>query len=425
MQEDFLHYVWQHKKMSLKSLKTTAQDPITLKAVGLANVNSGPDFFNAQVRIGTQMWAGNVEIHVKSSDWYVHHHETDAAYDNVILHVVWEHNMEIYRKDNTPIPTLELKNYVLPHTYKNYNTLLNQKQYWIPCEPNMKEVEAFTVNHWLERLYLERLEGKYKAIETQLIESKQNWEAVLFWQLAKNFGLKVNGDAFLSIAKSMDFSVIRKSQFEAHQLEALFFGQAGLLETEAQDAYVSELKSTYAFLKTKFSISNKGVLPVQFFRLRPPNFPTIRLAQLAALYSRSSNLFSSIIEAQTLEQLHAVFEGPTSKFWDTHYTFEKTSKSTPKTLTKSFINLLVINTIVPIKFAFNKYNRQSNQEDVVAIMRKIPMEHNSIVDKFHTLYAFGKTALDSQALIQLQQNYCSKNKCLHCAIGSALLNRNS
>jgi len=425
MQEDFLHYVWQHKKMSLKSLKTTAQDPITLKAVGLANVNSGPDFFNAQVRIGTQLWAGNVEIHVKSSDWYVHHHETDAAYDNVILHVVWEHNMEIYRKDNTPIPTLELKNYVLPHTYKNYNTLLNQKQYWIPCEPNMKEVEAFTVNHWLERLYLERLEGKYKAIETQLIESKQNWEAVLFWQLAKNFGLKVNGDAFLSIAKSMDFSVIRKSQFEAHQLEALFFGQAGLLETEAQDAYVSELKSTYAFLKTKFSISNKGVLPVQFFRLRPPNFPTIRLAQLAALYSRSSNLFSSIIEAQTLEQLHAVFEGPTSKFWDTHYTFEKTSKSTPKTLTKSFINLLVINTIVPIKFAFNKYNRQSNQEDVVAIMRKIPMEHNSIVDKFHTLYAFGKTALDSQALIQLQQNYCSKNKCLHCAIGSALLNRNS
>ena len=406
--------------MSLKSLKTTAQDPITLKAVGLANVNSGPDFFNAQVRIGTQMWAGNVEIHVKSSDWYVHHHETDAAYDNVILHVVWEHNMEIYRKDNTPIPTLELKNYVLPHTYKNYNTLLNQKQYWIPCEPNMKEVEAFTVNHWLERLYLERLEGKYKAIE-----SKQNWEAVLFWQLAKNFGLKVNGDAFLSIAKSMDFSVIRKSQFEAHQLEALFFGQAGLLETEAQDAYVSELKSTYAFLKTKFSISNKGVLPVQFFRLRPPNFPTIRLAQLAALYSRSSNLFSSIIEAQTLDQLYAVFEGATSKFWDTHYTFEKTSKSTPKTLTKSFINLLIINTIIPIKFAYNKFNRQSNQEDVVAIMRKIPMEHNSIVDKFHTLYAFGKTALDSQALIQLQQNYCSKNKCLHCAIGSALLNRNS
>ena len=196
MQEDFLHFVWQHKKLNLKSLKTTAQEPIRLKAVGLPNVNSGPDFFNAQLSIGTQLWAGNVEIHVKSSDWYVHHHETDAFYDNVILHVVWEHDMEIYRKDNTPIPTLELKNYVLPHTFKNYNALLNQKQSWIPCELKIKDVDEFTVNHWLERLYLERLEGKYKAIETQLLESKHNWEAVLFWQLAKNFGLKVNGEAF-------------------------------------------------------------------------------------------------------------------------------------------------------------------------------------------------------------------------------------
>ena len=425
MQEDFLHYVWQHKKMSLKSLQTTTQEPIILKAVGLPNVNSGPDFFNAQLSIGTQMWAGNVEIHVKSSDWYVHHHETDAAYDSVILHVVWEHNIDVFREDNSPIPTLELKNYVLPHTFKNYTSLLSQKQSWIPCESSIKDVDAFTINHWLERLYLERLEGKYKAIETQLIESKQDWEAVLFWQLAKNFGLKVNGEAFLSVSKSINFSVVRKSQHEVHLLEALFFGQAGLLDTEAQDRYISELKSTYEFLKNKFSLSRAGVVPVQFFRLRPPNFPTIRLAQLAALYSRSSNLFSRIIEAQTSDQLYAIFEGFTSKFWDTHYTFQKPSKSTPKTLTKAFMNLLIINTILPMKFAFNKFNRHSNQEDIVGIMRKIPLEHNSIVDKFYTFYAFGKTALESQALLQLKQNYCSKNKCLQCAIGSALLNRNS
>ena len=425
MQEDFLHYVWQHKKMSLKSLQTTTQEPIILKTVGLPNVNSGPDFFNAQLSIGTQMWAGNVEIHVKSSDWYVHHHETDEAYDNIILHVVWEHDMDIYRKDNTPIPTLELKNYIFPHTYKNYTTLLSQKQSWIPCEPNIKEVDGFTVAHWLERLYLERLEGKYKAIETQLLESKHNWEAVLFWQLAKNFGLKVNGEAFLSIAKSIDFSVIRKSQYDVHQLEALFFGQAGLLDIEAQDIYSSELKSTYEFLKHKFSLLRDGVLPVQFFRLRPPNFPTIRLAQLAGLYSRIPKLFSSIIDAQSLNQLYTIFEGGTSAFWNTHYTFEKTSKSSSKTLTKAFMNLIIINTIIPIKFAFNLFNRHSNQDDVVAIIQNIPMEHNSIVDKFHSLYAFGKTALESQALIQLKLNYCSKNKCLHCAIGSALLNRNS
>lgn len=425
MQEDFLHYVWQHKKLNLKSLKTTSREPVTLKAVGLPNVNSGPDFFNAQLSIGTQLWAGNVEIHVKSSDWYVHHHETDASYDNVILHVVWEHDMEIYRKDNTPIPTLELKTYVRPQTYKNYNALLNQKQSWIPCQTTIKDVDGFTVKHWLERLYLERLEGKYQAIETQLLESKHNWEAVLFWQLAKNFGLKVNGEAFLSIAKSIEFSVIRKSQFDVLQLEALCFGQAGFLETEAQDPYVFELKSTYDFLKNKFSLSRAGVIPVQFFRLRPPNFPTLRLAQLAALYSRSLNLFSTLIETQSLDQIHTLFEGATSKFWETHYTFEKTSKSTPKKLTKAFINLLVINTIVPIKFAYNKFNRHSSQDDILEIMREIPMERNSIVNKFHSLYSFGKTALDSQALIQLKQQYCSKNKCLQCAIGSALLNRNS
>ena len=425
MQEDFLHYVWQHKKMSLKSLQTTTQESIILKTVGLPNVNSGPDFFNAQLSIGTQMWAGNVEIHVRSSDWYVHHHETDPAYDNVILHVVWEHNTEVFRKDNTPIPTLELKNYVLAHTVTNYTNLINQKNHWIPCESTILEVDSFTMSHWIERLYLERLETKYKAIEKQLVESKHDWEAVLFWQIAKNFGLKVNGDAFLSIAKSIDFSVIRKLQQDVFQLETLFFGQSGLLETDVQDSYISDLRNHYKFLKNKFSLSNEGVLPVQFFRLRPPNFPTIRLAQLAYLYSQQTNLFSKLMKARSLEKLYAVFEGATSTFWETHYTFDKTSKFAPKKLTKSFINLLIINTIVPIKFAFNKFNRHQTQDDVVSIMQHIPMEHNRIVDKFHSLYAFGKTALDSQALIQLKQNYCSKNKCLQCAIGSALLNRNS
>ena len=202
-------------------------------------------------------------------------------------------------------------------------------------------------------------------------------------------------------------------------------GQSGLLNTTSEHTYLLELKSIYAFLKNKFTLSTTGTFPVCFFRLRPSNFPTIRLAQLADLYSRQSNLFSKIIEARTLEQLHAIFEGSTSEFWKTHYTFEKTSKPTPKTLTRPFINLLIINTIIPIKFAFNKFNRQSHIEDVIEIVQKVPMEHNNVVNRFHLLYKFRKTALDSQALIQLKSNYCSKNKCLHCAIGSALLNRNS
>ena len=425
MQEDFLHYVWQHKKMTLKSLKTTTKEPINLKAVGLPNLNSGPDFFNALLTIDNQLWAGNVEIHVKSSDWYVHNHETDAAYDNVILHVVWDHNIEVFRNDNTPIPTLELKHFILPHTLRNYKALIHEKKKWIPCEDSITTVDAFTINHWMERLYLERLEAKYLGVESQLSDSKYNWEAVLFWQLAKSFGLKVNGEAFLNISKSIDFSVIQKVKHDPHSLEALLLGQSGLLDTTAEHTYVSELKRVYAFLKNKFSLPTKGVFPVRFFRLRPPNFPTIRLAQLANLYSRHSNLFSKIIEARTLEELHTIFEGSTSEFWKTHYTFEKTSKPVTKSLTRPFINLLIINSIVPLKFAFNKINRQSQLEDVIAVVQKIPMEQNSVVNRFHLLYKFRKTALDSQALIQLKSNYCSKNKCLHCAIGSALLNRNS
>jgi len=425
MQEDFLHYVWQHKKMTLKSLKTTTQEPVTLKAVGLPNSNSGPDFFNALLTIGTQLWAGNVEIHVKSSDWYVHNHETDPAYDNVILHVVWDHNIEVFRKDNTPIPTLELKHFIYPHTLRNYKALIHEKKKWIPCQDSIATVNAFTIDHWMERLYLERLEAKYLEVENQLLDSKNNWEVVLFWQLAKSFGLKVNGDAFLSISKSINFSVIQKVKHDPHSLEALLFGQSGLLDTASEHTYVSELKSVYAFLENKFSLRTTGVFPVRFFRLRPSNFPTIRLAQLADLYSRHSNLFSKIIEAKTLEELYVIFEGSTSDFWKTHYTFEKTSKPIIKSLTKPFINLLIINSIIPIKFAFNKFNRQSQLEDVIAVVQKIPMEYNSVVNRFHLLYKFRKTALDSQAIIQLKSNYCSKNKCLHCAIGSALLNRNS
>ena len=354
-----------------------------------------------------------------------HHHEIDTAYDNVILHVVWEHNMEVFRNDNTPIPTLELKHCILPHTLRNYQALTNKKKQWIPCEDRISTVDAFAVNHWMERLYLERLEEKCLEVEAQLLDFKNNWEAVLFWQLAKSFGLKVNGDAFLSISKSIDFSVIQKVRSEPRNLEALLFGQSGLLNTAAEHLYILELKTIYAFLKNKFSLSTTGIIPVRFFRLRPPNFPTIRLAQLADVYSRQSSLFSKIIQARSIEQLQSIFEGATSTFWITHYTFDKTSKSTPKKLTKPFINLLIVNTIIPIKFAFNKFNRDSNQDDLLAIMQKTTMEHNSIVDKFHSLYHFRKTALDSQALIQLKSNYCSKNKCLHCAIGSALLNRNS
>ncbi len=421
MQEDFLHYVWKHKKFNSPSLKTTTGEVITLVNVGQHNLNSGPDFFNAGLIISDQMWAGNVEIHVKSSDWYVHNHENDSAYDNVILHVVYDHDTEIFRKDNTVIPTLELKGYLNKELLESYLNLFSNKTKWINCENDFDQIDDFKLTNWLEVLYFERLERKAKAIEAMLILSKNDWEAVLFRLLAKNFGLKVNGDAFLSMATSFDFSIVRKTQSKPELLEALFFGQAGILEDAIENAYHINLTKDYQFLKQKFGLSNSHVSPLQFFRLRPPNFPTIRLSQLAMLYYKQQNLFSKIIAATTLKELYQLMEVSSSTFWNDHYTFGKTSKSSHKKLTESFINLLIINSILPLKFSYAKHHGQPADEVITSIIQEIDAEKNSIVDAFNNLKNVSKSAMESQALIQLKTEYCLKNKCLQCAVGNAIL----
>ena len=421
MREDFLHYVWKHKKFITPRLQTTSGELITLVSMGQHNLNSGPDFFNAQLGIDGQLWAGNVEIHVKSSDWYVHNHENDQAYDNVILHVVYEHDTEVFRKDNAIIPTLELKNYISKEVIDNYQKLFSKQSKWINCESDFSMVDEFVIYHWLENLYFERLERKSKSIETMLVLSKNDWEAVLFRLLAKNFGLKVNGDAFLSMANSFDFSIVRKLQSNVQQLEALFFGQAGILDQQLEDGYYQNLKKEYQFLKQKFSLKNQQVISPHFFRLRPPNFPTIRLAQLAMLYHQQHNLFSKIIEAKSMENLYNVLKVSTSDFWNNHYTFGKASKTSKKILTNSFIDLLLINTVLPLKFSYAKHHGQMADEVVLSIVQEIASEKNSIVDKFHSLKPVAASALQSQALIQLKTEYCLKNKCLQCAVGNRII----
>ncbi|MFL0352268.1 DUF2851 family protein [Xanthomarina sp. GH4-25] len=421
MQEDFLHYVWQHKKMDIVHLKTSQYETLEIISVGQHNINSGPDFFNAQLKISEQLWAGNVEIHIKSSDWFIHNHEIDKAYDNVILHVVWEHDTEIFRKDNSIIPTLELKQYVDSHVFKNYNKLLSAKNKWINCEVDFAEVDTFILESWLERLYIERLERKSQTIEVLLQNSRNNWESVLFKMLAKNFGLKVNGDAFFSMANSIDYTIIRKLQINQTALEALFFGQAGLLDEDVQEAYFLELQKEYRFLKQKFQLDNTKVVPIQFFRLRPQNFPTLRLSQLATLYSLHSNLFSQIIETNSQKELYKLFHVATSSFWETHYSFGKKSKSLSKKITKPFIDLLLINTIIPIKFAYAKYQGKDINDILLELIQHIASEKNSIVTAFNNLKKVSYTALQSQALIQLKTEYCDQNKCLQCAIGNALI----
>ncbi|PKQ44807.1 DUF2851 family protein [Confluentibacter flavum] len=424
MQEDFLHYLWKHKKFDVSNIKTTDNESIHVLSVGQHNLNAGPDFFNAQLKIDHQLWAGNVEVHIKSSDWFLHNHELDKAYDNVILHVVWEHDTDVFRKNNSKIPTLELKSYVSKLALNNYEKLFAKSGKWINCEHDFSSVNNFEMSNWLERLYLERLERKSEDINTLLMTSQNDWEAVLFKMLVKNFGLKVNGEAFLSLANNIDFSIIRKTLTNNTTLESLLFGQAGLLEQDIEDPYYLELVKEYEFLKQKFSLSNKNVTPIQFFRLRPPNFPTIRLSQLATLYHQNQNLFSKIIEINTLIGFYDLFSVSTSLFWESHYTFGKSSKKSKKVITKAFVNLLLINTIIPLKFSYAKFKGHNIDDSIVSLIESIASEKNSIIEKFNSLKLVSTSALQSQGLLQLKNEYCNKNKCLQCAIGSSLLHSN-
>lgn len=423
MQEDFLHYIWNYKKLNTFNLKTTTGEAIVLKSVGQHNHNSGPDFFNAQLKIGEQLWAGNVEVHLNSSDWFLHNHETDKAYDNVILHVVWDHDTDVFRRDNTPLPTLQLKNYVDLSVYDNYLNLFEKKDKWINCENDFEAVDDLIIKSWLERLFFERLERKSKAIDGLLKTSKNDWEAVLFKMLAKNFGVKVNSDSFFGMAESFDFSIVRKTSAELSVLEALFMGQIGLLDIDVSNGYYSKLFSTHSYLKQKFGLKNHQVLPVQFFRLRPASFPTIRLSQLANLYHQHQNLFSKVINSKDIKEFYELFKVSTSEFWETHYTFEKVSKKRTKNLSESFIDLLLINTILPIKFSYAKQKGEDIDESILNIAVEVASEKNTIIKSFNKLKKVSKTALDSQALIQLKKEYCDRHKCTQCAIGNQLLGK--
>lgn len=339
----------------------------------------------------------------------------------MILHVVWEHDTEIFRKDNTAIPTLQLKDFISKEVLNNYEKLFSKTEKWINCENDFASIDDFVLRNWLERLYFERLERKAEVIQELLKKTKNDWEAVLFIMLTKNFGLKVNGESFLSLAQSIEFSIVRKTQSNQQTLEALLFGQAGLLEEDYQSAYYLKLVKDYQFLKQKFKLDNNQVLPVQFFRLRPPNFPTIRISQLARLYRNHQNLFSKVIETNKLNDFYDLFNVATSEFWKTHYTFQKQSKSTTKVLANSFIDLLLINTILPIKFCYAKQKGQDVDAVILEIANEISSEKNSIISAFNQLKKISKSSLDSQALIQLKTEYCSKNKCLQCAIGNKLV----
>ncbi|SDW84053.1 DUF2851 family protein [Flavobacterium degerlachei] len=423
MKEDFLHYLWRYKKFDTLNLKTSKNEDVTISNVGQYLELAGPDFFNAQITIGDQKWAGNVEIHLKSSDWYVHHHEQDVAYENVILHVVWEHDTEIYRKNNVEIPVLELKNYVHKTALDNYTLLVTPKS-WIFCEKQLSTIDDFVVKNWQERLFFERLERKSKPIEELLVQTNNDWEAVLFTLLAKNFGLNTNGDIFFKIAKSIPFSIIRKESFELENLEALLLGSAGLLNEEKEDNYYENLKFRFDYLIHKYQLEKSVFEPVQFFKHRPDNFPTIRLSQLASLYYVEQNLFSKVNTINSIASVYSLFKVGASEYWQEHYQFDKLSPMKKKVLSKPFVDLIVINTIIPILFAFAKSQGKEIAENLIELINEIAPEKNAIIEKFSAFGIKSTNAFETQSLLQLKNEYCNKSKCLDCAIGIELLKNN-
>lgn len=419
MQEDFLHYIWQYQKFSKVKLQTVNGKQIQVLAVGEHNTNAGPDFFNSKLIIDNQLWAGTVELHLKSSDWYVHQHQNDIAYQNVILHVVWEDDVAIFDAHQNELPTLVLKTCVDEKLLISYKNLL-QKKNWINCENQIGAIDTFTLFHWKQKLVVNRLERKSIELQEMLLRLGNDWEALLFLQLAKCFGLKLNSDHFLALTRNISFKVFKKHTSSLNQLEALLFGQANLLNADLEDTYFINLKNEYTFLKQKYQLQ-ENVLKLEFFRLRPASFPTIRLSQLAMLYHTHHSLFAKVLELKSITELYNLFSVVASDYWTTHYTFGKVSVKREKGLSKSFVELLIINAIIPIKFIYAKNLGDTNFENVLNIYATIKPEQNTISNRFKSLKVDVQSAADSQAFIELKTMFCDKHKCLQCEIGNKLL----
>ncbi|TAL42699.1 MAG: DUF2851 family protein [Chitinophagaceae bacterium] len=415
MTERLLQFIWQFQYFNKTELTVTAGEDLNIIFPGGFNTNQGPDFSEAKIKIGKTTWVGNIELHIKTSDWKKHNHDGDKNYNNVILHVVWEDDDET----NT-VPILELKQRVSKILLSRYEELMSSVSF-IPCKNSINTVKEITWQSWKERLMAERLTRKAKTVETYLQQNNYHWEETFWWLLARNFGMKVNAEAFEQVAKSIPVNILAKHKTRIHQLEALLLGQAGLLDKNFKEDYPAMLKKEYRFLKSKYLLQpiNSTVF---FLRMRPSNFPTIRLAQLAALVQNSAHLFSKIKEAKTISEITKWFDITANDYWNYHYRFEETSPFKKKKPGMTMISNIVINTVAPVLFAYGQFhNEQKYKDKALRWLEETAAETNSITKGFQNLGIENKNARDSQALIELKNEYCGKKRCLDCAVGNAIL----
>ncbi len=419
MTEEFLYYIWRFRLFN--NCFANNGELVDIINVGERNINSGPDFFNAKIKIGNTIWAGNVEIHINTSDWYKHGHHKDKAYNNIILHVVYNNDKIIKRYNNEIIPTLELKGKFDDKLYFNYEQFMNSKL-WIPCQNQIKEVETLIVKDWLESLLIERLEKKVKVIEHTLDLCNNSWEQTFYQHLACNFGFKVNAMAFELLAKSLPLIYLAKHKNNLFQIEAMLFGQAGLLNKKFKDEYPKKLQYEYIFLKQKFSLTPVNTNLWKFLRLRPSNFPLIRISQFANLIYKSTHLFSKITECKKVTEISALFNLSCSEYWDTHYIFDKSSVKRKKYIGKNAINTIIINTIVPFLFLYGiKKDDEIYKHRALQFLEQLPKENNGTIKKWDSTAIKSYSAADTQALLELKNNYCDLKKCLNCRIGNYIL----
>lgn len=416
--EHLLHYVWKHKIFPLESLHTHTGEPVEVIDPGLPNTNAGPDFFNAKLKIGGTMWVGNVEIHTLSSDWQKHGHHNDGAYDNVILHVVEEMDCVVSRPNGQPLPHLQLS--CPEHVRRRYDEL-RRTPVSPPCFDVLSRLPRLTVHSWLTALQSERLEQKTQLLHERLQRHNRHWEDVFFITLARNFGFGLNGDAFEYWANRLPFRAIDKHRDNLFQVEAFFFGTAGLLEEEMppEETYFHKLRNEYAYLCKKFSLpAPMEVSRWKFLRSRPQNFPHIRIAQLASLYHKERSLFSRVMEAETPEAIRSLLTGTASEYWEEHFIFGRPSPRKAKSTGARALSLIFINTVVPFLYAYGRHKASDVLcERAGRLLEGLKAEDNHVIRMWSGAGIPVSNAADSQALLQLHKEYCEKKDCLRCRFG--------
>ena len=423
--EQLLHYVWKHRIFPLKGLQTTDGQTVEVIDCGLPNRHAGPDFFNAKVKINGTLWVGNVEIHERASDWYAHHHNRDTAYDNVVLHVCETIDRKVTRSDGEPIPQLCLP--VPESVQQNYQTLLTDDRY-PPCRQTVETLPPINVHAWLNTLCVERLEQKTELITQRVTQSNGNWENAYFETLARSFGFGVNGDVFERWARQIPLIAVGRHRDNPLQVEAIFIGQAGLLDAEniperhreetLCDPYFQQLLAEYRYLAHKLSLKPMDGASWRFLRLRPQNFPHIRLAQLTNLYCLGKASLSKLTECRTAKQMSDLLRTGVTPYWQTHYLFGRETTESTKQLSARSLQLLIINAAIPILFAYGRHlGKEEWCERAVALLDEIRAEDNHITRMWQTVRIPIKTAADSQGLVQLKNDYCDKKACLRCRFG--------